>query len=210
MTERGGGLRQSASCSRGAAPSFLFFFPFKPFFKFFNFFCFHFLCLTYSLFFCLSNGRLTPTSPPTSPQTLHSWAGEEFSGRGSTAASVPSEGSQEERCKQVEPPTTPETPRTHCPSIPPSVPPAVRPSVPLSAALRGFLTAERLFEAAAGGFSIPLDETYTAVKPQKRSLRLTLFSFSVVFVHEPALERQGSVIWETNSVQVLQVFSPAH
>lgn len=210
MTERGGGLRQSASCSRGAAPSFLFFFLLSLFSNSLISFVSIFFVRHIHFFFCLSIGRLTPTSPPTSPQTLHSWAGEEFSGRGGTAASVPGEGSQEERCKQVEPPTTPETPRTHCLSVPPSVPPAVRPSVPLSAALRGFLTAERLFEAAAGGFSIPLDETHTAVKPQKRSLRLTLFSFSVVFVHEPALERQGSVIWETNSVQVLQVFSPAH
>ncbi|XP_075904696.1 CLIP-associating protein 1-B-like isoform X4 [Nelusetta ayraudi] len=47
---------------------------------------------------------ITWTTEPKSSdvrKTLHSWAGEEFSGRGGTAASVPGEGSQEERCKQA-------------------------------------------------------------------------------------------------------------
>lgn len=147
LTERGDGLRQSASCSRGAAPSFLFFFfPFKPFFKFFNFFCFHFLCLTYSLFFVCPMAASPPPHPPPHPQTLHSWAGEEFSGRGGTAASLPGEGSQEERCKQVEPPTTPETPPPDTLSVrPPVRPPAHCPPrlfnslTALRSSCRGFL-----------------------------------------------------------------------
>lgn len=48
---------------------------------------------------------VTPPSA-TVPQTLHSWVSEELAGRSSAAASLPVEGNQEERCKQVEPPPT--------------------------------------------------------------------------------------------------------
>ncbi|XP_030265936.1 CLIP-associating protein 1-B-like isoform X9 [Sparus aurata] len=47
---------------------------------------------------------ITWTTEPKSSdvrKTLHNWAGEEFSGRASTVASLPGEGNLEERCKQA-------------------------------------------------------------------------------------------------------------
>ncbi|XP_028427795.1 CLIP-associating protein 1-B isoform X7 [Perca flavescens] len=47
---------------------------------------------------------ITWTTEPKSSdvrKTLHSWAGEDFSGRPSTVASLPGEGNMEERCKQA-------------------------------------------------------------------------------------------------------------
>ncbi|XP_013770192.1 CLIP-associating protein 1-like isoform X4 [Pundamilia nyererei] len=49
---------------------------------------------------------ITWTTEPKSSdvrKTLHNWAGEDFSGRTSTVASLPGEGNLEERCKQVDP-----------------------------------------------------------------------------------------------------------
>ncbi|XP_034721055.1 CLIP-associating protein 1-B-like [Etheostoma cragini] len=51
---------------------------------------------------------ITWTTEPKSSdvrKTLHSWAGEDLSGRPNTVASLPGEGNLEERCKQVEPPS---------------------------------------------------------------------------------------------------------
>lgn len=67
----------------------------------FEFYCFFiFLFSRLDFFFFFPN---TVCCPP-HPQTLHNWAGEDFSGRPSTVASLPGEGNLEERCKQVESP----------------------------------------------------------------------------------------------------------
>lgn len=55
-----------------------------------------------SVFFCLLLHYFCRSSTHLNPQTLHNWAGEDFSGRPSTVASLPGEGNLEERCKQVE------------------------------------------------------------------------------------------------------------
>ncbi|XP_042371333.1 CLIP-associating protein 1-like [Plectropomus leopardus] len=50
---------------------------------------------------------ITWTTEPKSSdvrKTLHNWAGEDFSGRAATVASLPGEGNLEDRCKQVETP----------------------------------------------------------------------------------------------------------